>query len=68
MKLRQIKNISDLDKIPSSDYYEPKTPYGIFPRTPYLEFEARILKNYNQQPMSVLLNPADKNKAMKCLL
>lgn len=68
MKLRQIKNISDLDKIPSSDYYEPKTPYGIFPRTPYLEFEARILKNYNQQPMSVLLNPADKNKAMKCFI
>lgn len=68
MKMRRLKNIAEIDKIPSSDYYEPKIPYGIFPRTPYLEFEARILKNYDQQPVSILLNPTDTNKAMKCFI
>ncbi len=68
MKMRQLKNIYEIDRIPSSDYYEPKIPYGIFPRTPYLEFEARILKNYDQQPVSILLNPTDTNKAMKCFI
>lgn len=66
--MRRLKNIAEIDKIPSSDYYEPKIPYGIFPRTPYLEFEARILKNYDQQPVSILLNPTDTNKAMKCFI
>lgn len=68
MKMRQLKNIYEIDRIPSSDYYEPKIPYGIFPRTPYLEFEARILKNYDQQPVSILLNPTDTKKAMKCFI
>ncbi len=68
MKLRQLKNIYEIDRIPSSDYYEPKIPYGIFPRTPYLEFEARILKNYDQQPVSILLSPTNTNKAMKCFI
>jgi|GEM_PF-6550668 len=68
MKMRQLKNIYEIDRIPSSDYYEPKIPYGIFPRTPHLEFEARILKNYDQQPVSILLNPTDTNKAMKCFI
>jgi len=68
MRLRQLKNIYEIDRIPSSNYYEPKIPYGIFPRTPYLEFEARILKNYDQQPVSILLNPTDTNKAMKCFI
>jgi len=68
MKMRQLKNIYEIDRIPSSNYYEPKIPYGIFPRTPYLEFEARILKNYDQQPVSILLNPTDTKKAMKCFI
>lgn len=38
--------------IGSSDYYELKVPYAIFPKSEYLKFETRIIKGDNTHPFS----------------
>lgn len=52
-----ITSIRDAMAIPEQGYYEPQLPYGIFPKSPFLNFSARILKNYILQPCSVISIP-----------
>jgi len=47
-----MRNISDL--IGTPDYYELKIPYAIFPKSEYLKFETRIIKNDKTHPLAIL--------------
>jgi len=50
-----MTNISDL--IGTPDYYELKIPYAIFPKSEYLKFETRIIKNDKTHPFSYIKPP-----------